>query len=73
MIFMSIKFMKATRIENNLADLKPVLKHNFYAVGTDGKKSYIINIDNATRVEANREATAWARKEGLRLEVVKAK
>lgn len=60
-------------IADNRVGMKPILRRNWYAVGNDGKKSYIVNISDANRAEANYEATRWAKKEGLTLEVVRAK
>lgn len=70
---MKFNFTTGKRIEDNRAEHKTVLRKNWYAVGNDGSKSYVTNIDNALNIEAHNEATSWARKNGLTLEVVRAK
>jgi hypothetical protein len=68
---MAIKFKTDKRMESNLADNKVDLRKNWYAVGTDGKKSYITTIKNAMSIHARNEAKSWAKKNGLTLEVVR--
>lgn len=68
---MSIKFRTDKRMENNLAESKFDPRKDWYAVATDGKKSYITTITNAMSIEARNEAERWAKANRLTLEVVK--
>lgn len=64
---------KDNRIENNLADLKPVFRKNYIVVGSDSKgKSFTTTVKDVTLIEARMEAKGWARKHDLNLDVVRA-
>jgi hypothetical protein len=68
---MPIKFKTTDkRLESNQVEKKVILRKNWYAVGTDGKQSFLTKIDNALGIEARTEAKLWAKKNGLKLEVV---
>jgi hypothetical protein len=73
---MSVKFKFANgndrRVVNNLAETKVSLRKEWYVVGTDGKKSYTTTIENAMLHEARVEADRWAKRNGLKVEVVRA-
>jgi hypothetical protein len=68
---MSVKFKFEKRLnnENKYADTKLSTRKNFYAVGHDEKgKSYLGNIEDATRIEAKNKGIAWAKRHGLTFE-----
>lgn len=68
---MAIKFKTDRRIESNQADAKANLRKNWYAIGTDGKKSYITTIENALISEARKDAKSWAKSHSLTLQVLR--
>lgn len=64
---------KDNRIENNLADLKPVLKHDFIVVGSDSKgKSYTTTVRNVNLRDARLDAKSWGKTHELKIDVVRA-
>jgi hypothetical protein len=66
-------FKTGKRIENNLAETKPVFRNNYIVVGTDSKgKSFRTRVDNVTLVEARQDAKSWAKSHGLTVDVVRA-
>lgn len=64
---------KDKRIENNLAELKPVYRKKYIVVGSDSKgKSYTTTVDNVTFLDAKKDAKFWARQHDLKLDSVRA-
>jgi hypothetical protein len=69
---MSVKFRtNDRRVVDNIAETKYNPRKKWVVVATDGKKSYTTTIENALSLEAKQEAGQWAKRNGLRLEVVK--
>jgi hypothetical protein len=68
---MAVKWKSDKRItDSKYAELKPQIRKNFYAVGSDSKGSYLGNIPDATLMEARIEGLRWAKANNLKFEGV---
>jgi hypothetical protein len=63
-----VKWKSAKRMESKFADVKTVPKKDFYAVASNGKKSYVLELNDHTLIQAKNESRIWAKSQNLSLE-----